>query len=193
MPAVDDAPRPVVAPPLIRLLAVLYDGMLLLALVVLVGAILVIAATSGAQAHSGQAVVLSPAFRHGVMFPAFVLTVWGFYGLFWTRIGQTLGMQTWRLKTVRPDGRLLSWRQAFTRCASACLLPLLCALVGYWIHRSPEALTLSALFGFVFNYLLALFNAKRLALHDVLSGTLTLRMPPGDRPQWLPWGRGPKP
>lgn len=188
-PSVSDAPRPVVASPLIRLLAVLYDGMLLLALVVFVGAILVIAATSGEQARTGHAAALSASFRYGVMFPAFVLTVWGFYGLFWTRIGQTLGMQTWRLKTVRPDGRLLDWPTALLRCAMACVLPLICALAGYWLHHTAEALVLSAVSGFVFNYLLALFNAKRLAVHDILSATLTLRMPPGDRPEWLPWGR----
>ena len=143
-PSVSDAPRPVVASPLIRLLAVLYDGMLLLALVVFVGAILVIAATSGEQARSGHAVALSASFRYGVMFPAFVLTVWGFYGLFWTRIGQTLGMQTWRLKTVRPDGRLLDWPTALLRCAMACVLPLICALAGYWLHHTAEALVIAA-------------------------------------------------
>lgn len=184
-----ESQRPVVASPGVRLLAGLYDGMLLLALVVFVGAILVIAATSGEQAQSGHAQALSAGYRYGVMFPAFVLTVWGFYGLFWTRIGQTLGMQTWRLKTVRPDGRLLDWPTAWLRCAAACVLPLICALAGYWMHRSAEALLLSAIFGFLFNYLLAWFNARRLAVHDLLSGTLTLRMPPGDRPEWLRWGR----
>ena len=49
---------------------------------------------------------------------------------FWRKSGQTLGMQTWRLKTVNDQGGLLTWRQSFVRIISACLLPALCALLG---------------------------------------------------------------
>ncbi len=172
-------PRPVIASPSVRLAALVYDGLLVLALMVLVGAILVILGTSAQTSAAGQAGKLSEAYRYGVIFPSFVLVTWWFYGLFWKRTGQTLGMQTWRLKTMRPDGYLLDWRLSALRCACACLLPVVCALMGYLVQRTPNAMMMSFILGFLFNYLFALVNRRGLAVHDLLSGTVTVRLPPG--------------
>ncbi|MEC7118771.1 MAG: RDD family protein [Pseudomonadota bacterium] len=171
--------RPVVASPFLRILAFIYDGLLVSALIIVVGTILIVLGTSAQIAAQGDAGKLSEAYRYFVLFPSFVLVTWLFYGLFWRRTGQTLGMQTWRLKVIQPNGALLDWPLSLIRCMSACILPVSCALMGYLVHGTPLALLVSLIIGFLFNYLFALFNRRSLALHDILSGTVMVRLPPG--------------
>lgn len=169
-----------IARPLVRLSAIVYDGMLILAMLFLVGAILSVVGTLlflEVGTTSQQAQKLPLWYQNGVMTPAFLLTLVGFYGLFWRKSGQTLGMQTWRLKTVDSQGHLLTWRQSFWRIISACLLPLLCATVGGVLHGSRLSVLISAFLGFIFNYLFCLLNSRGLAVHDILSNTLTLKVP----------------
>lgn len=171
--------RPVVAGALLRLTALVYDGLLILALIMVVGTILIVLGTSAQVVEQGQAGKLSASYRHFVLLPSFIAVTWLFYGLFWRRTGQTLGMQTWRLKVIQPNGALLDWPLTVIRCLSACIVPLVCGLFGYLVHGTPVALVISFSIGFVFNYAFALFNRRRLALHDVMSGTLVVRLPPG--------------
>lgn len=179
------AERPVIANPFVRLTSVVYDGLLVLALIALVGTFLIVIGTSSQLASAGKAGQLSDAYRHFVLFPSFIAVTWWFYGVFWRKTGQTLGMQTWRLKTMRADGYLLDWPLSILRCACACLLPLVCGLMGYFVHGTPAALVLSCMVGFVFNYLFAFVNYRRLAVHDLLSGTVTVRLPAGPPSQFL--------
>jgi len=44
-----------------------------------------------------------------------------FFGYFWTKSGQTIGMRAWRLKVQTLDGKLISWPQAFIRSITAVL------------------------------------------------------------------------
>jgi uncharacterized RDD family membrane protein YckC len=44
-----------------------------------------------------------------------------FFGYFWTKSGQTIGMRAWRLKVQTLEGQLISWPQAIIRCISALL------------------------------------------------------------------------
>lgn len=163
-----------------RVIAILYDGMLILALLFLVGTVLTVIGTMMTMetgVTSDQAQTLPQWYQNLVMTPAFVVTLIGFYGLFWRRAGQTLGMQTWRLKTVDKQGHLLTWSKSIKRILAACLVPIMCGLVGYALHGSRSAMLFSAFFGLMFNYLFCLFNRGGLAVHDLLSGTVTLRMP----------------
>jgi uncharacterized RDD family membrane protein YckC len=78
-----------------------------------------------------------------------------FYGGFWVRGGQTLGMRSWRIKLVRQDGGPITWTMALKRFASA-LLSLLCLGLGFlWV----------------------LYDRDKLAWHDRLSGTRLVRLP----------------
>lgn len=172
------AVRPVVAGPLLRITALVYDGLLILALIIVLGTILIVLGTSAQSIEQGQAGKLSESYRYFVLLPSFVGVTWLFYGLFWRRTGQTLGMQTWRLKAIQPNGALLDWPLTVIRCLSACIVPLVCGSFGYLVHGTPVALVISFSIGFAFNYLFALFNRRRLALHDVMSGTLVVRLPP---------------
>lgn len=177
-PATATETRPELAGILVRLYCIIYDGLLLLALWMIISALLVPLATPDQAAQQHQLTVTPEAFRQFVLFPAMVVITWLFYGYFWTRAGQTLGMQTWRLKVVRADGNLLRWSDAITRCASACMLPLVFGLLGQLATGRPTTVVLSMTLGFFGNYVWMLWNGRGLAWHDQLSRTVVLRLPP---------------
>ncbi len=169
-----------IAKPSTRLAAILYDGMLILALLFLVGTVLTVVGTlltMETGSESSQAQSLPTWYQNVIMTPSFILTLIGFYGLFWRRGGQTLGMQTWRLKTVNNNGHLLTWGQSFKRVLAASIMPLIFGLIGSVIGGSRAILLTSVFLGFVFNYAFCLFNSRGLAVQDMLSNTITLKMP----------------
>lgn len=172
--------QPIIAKPTLRLLAMLYDGMLILALLFFVSMLLVVLGTHlllPVGTTSQQATELPAWYQNFVLTPSFVLTLIGFYGVFLRKSGQTLGMQTWRLKTLNRDGSLLSWGQVVKRILSACLLPALCAGLGSLLHGSRQAVLFSAFMGFLFNYWFAWVNKQGIAVHDMLSDTVTMKIP----------------
>ncbi len=59
-----------------------------------------------------------------------VLTAVLFFGWFWLKNGQTLGMQAWRIKLVGFDGAPPSVRQIIIRCLAATLSAA-CLGLGY--------------------------------------------------------------
>ena len=54
-----------------------------------------------------------------------------FYCWFWTHGGQTLGMVAWKIQVQRQDGSDLRWRDAFTRVVASWLAAAPAGL-GYW-------------------------------------------------------------
>jgi uncharacterized RDD family membrane protein YckC len=110
----------------------LYDGLLLLALLMAATA-LFLPLTGGEALNAQDHPVLELLYQ-----AALVLLILGFFGLFWTRRGQTLGMASWRLRVEREDGRLLIWGDTARRLAWALLslLPLGLGLV--WNLLDPE-------------------------------------------------------
>jgi uncharacterized RDD family membrane protein YckC len=132
-----------------RLAAMLYDSLLLLALLMIVTAFFL--PFTGGEAVRWQA------------FPLLTLLYWCalagavlvYFGLPWTARGQTLAMTTWRLRVQRDDGCLLTWRDVAVRL-SASLLSWLPAGLGFiWV----------------------LFDRERRAWHDALSGTRVVVLP----------------
>lgn len=169
-----------IAKPGVRLVAMLYDGMLILALLFFVSLILITLGTKlllpvGNSAQQAQ--VLPNWYQNLVLTPSFIITLIGFYGVFWRRAGQTLGMQTWRLKTVNRDGSRLSWGQVVKRILSACVLPVVCGVIGYVLHGHRGAVIFSMFVGLMFNYWFAWVNKQGIAMHDMLSNTVTMKMP----------------
>ena len=57
----------------------------------------------------------------GVRSSLLVLVGLVFFGYFWTKSGQTIGMRAWRLKVQTHQGNLISWPQAIIRSISALL------------------------------------------------------------------------
>jgi uncharacterized RDD family membrane protein YckC len=110
-----------------RLAAMLYDGLLLLA-------ILMIATAAFLPFTGGEAITPRD---HPALEFAYRLVLAGlvvlFFGIFWTRRGQTLGMASWRLRVEREDGGRLTWGDTVRRLASALLSLLPLGLGFFWI------------------------------------------------------------
>lgn len=104
-------PTPIIPAPLWRrLLAAIYDGLLLLALWMVAALVDVIVR---------DALYLP---RSNLSFQIFLFLLGlVFFGWFWTHGGQTLGMRAWRLQVRREDGATLRWPIAATRYAGAFL------------------------------------------------------------------------
>jgi uncharacterized RDD family membrane protein YckC len=116
----DNAIAPAPAPFLVRIAAMIYESLLVTA-VVFVAALpflyLVGTAESGWVRHVFQLYLL------GILF--------AYFSAFWLRSGQTLAMKTWRIRLVNADGGPLTFRQALLRFFLA-LLGLLLAGAGFW-------------------------------------------------------------
>jgi uncharacterized RDD family membrane protein YckC len=103
-----------------RMGAVLYDALLVLALMFL-ATLPFIAARGGEPVEAGD-----PVYRL-VMF----LVAWLFYTIFWSRYGRTLGLQSWRLRIETVDGRKPSFAVASLRFLAA-IVSWLPAGLGFW-------------------------------------------------------------
>jgi uncharacterized RDD family membrane protein YckC len=131
-----------------RVAALIYDALLVLALLMLYT--LIVALLHGGAVLEENGTLRWWAFRVGE------LAVIGAYCVInWVRSGQTLGMRAWRLHAVSDTGKRLALPRAILR--------FLWALVAW----SPAAL------GVLWLYL----DPARLALHDRLSGTRMVHVP----------------
>lgn len=84
------------------------------------------------------------------LFQFYLLVIMGYYFIwFWTHGGQTLAMQTWKMRIVTAEGSGLTKKQAITRY----LLALICN------------------FFFGLGIIWALFDRDHQFLHDRLAGT----------------------
>jgi uncharacterized RDD family membrane protein YckC len=112
-----------------RLVAALYDWLLVIALMMVASVPLVAptdeAITPGNSLYRFALVVLTTAFFTG----------------FWTRGGQTLGMRAWRLRLVTADGSKVSFARALLRFACACVSAMPCGLGFIWMLFDREQLS----------------------------------------------------
>ena len=61
------------------------------------------------------------------------MTLFSFFGYFWTRTGQTLGMQVWHIRIQNTDNSSITWGQALMRFFMAGI-SFSCLGMGYlWI------------------------------------------------------------
>ncbi|MCG8434830.1 MAG: RDD family protein [Gammaproteobacteria bacterium] len=114
-----------------HLAAVVYDGLLLTAILFLATAVL-LPFTGGAAIKAGN--VFYFLYLVGVCFL--------FYGWFWTHGGQTLGLRAWKLKLVSVNGSDITWRAAGVRFLAAVLSWLLFGLGFIWRLLDREDVTL---------------------------------------------------
>jgi len=132
-----------------RLAAMLYDGLVLLALYILLGGLLVTAVSR--MMGSEEMVRLSPAMSMSLLFTLAFL----YYSHSWRRGGQTIGMKAWRLKLIseyKPEVRL---SQCMLRTAVGFFSLVILGL-GYWWM---------------------LFDKKQRTWHDTASMTRVVFMP----------------
>jgi uncharacterized RDD family membrane protein YckC len=163
-----------------RLAAAIYDGLLLLGLLMITTAAL--QGFTGGEAITYRSV---GAWEY-VYRAAMVALVVAYYGVAWTRRGQTLGMKAWKLRTQRADGTKLRWADVFRRLGCAAPLYLL-AIVGVLAFMTkvagPAALVAGAL-PLAASYAWLTLRGTG-TLHDAWSRTSVVHVPaksPGPRP-----------
>ena len=119
-----------------RVAALLYDALLLAALLVIF--------TAGAMFFThGKALELKTVGAWFYVYRVGLLAVIaGYYVLNWTRSGQTLGMRAWRLRAVTETGKPLTWQPAALRFVCGILAWAPAALGVLWLYADPEHLAI---------------------------------------------------
>ena len=105
-----------------HLVAMLYDLLLVIAVIAVVNALAL-----AAEAQLGGDHLLSPLTVQLLS----IASTWGFFCLFWHSNGQTLGMQAWRIALVDEAGHAPGWVAVLKRCGGATL-SLACFGLGYF-------------------------------------------------------------
>jgi uncharacterized RDD family membrane protein YckC len=155
------------APPLARRMACwLYEGMLIFGVVVAAGLVFSIATD------------MRHGLKHRTGLIAFLFVVLGLYfTVLWSK-GQTLAMQTWKIRIVDRLGRPLTRPRAFMRYVFSYIW-LLPPLAAFSTSRvSVGAVSLMVLGWVAFWALLSRFHSERQFLHDALAGTRLLPAEP---------------
>lgn len=117
-----------------RLLAMLYDGLICIAVLLVVTwlytllAAWIIGFDRYLELAEGGHLNTDPLLT-SVLF----ITLYLFFGYFWTRNGQTLGMQVWRIRVENTSGTSISWLQALLRFMMGWASLLMAGLGFFWM------------------------------------------------------------
>jgi len=103
-----------------RMAAMLYDGMICFALLIVVTGLYTAAHKgligAGLLADRYADMMETDQIGHDpVLFLVLFGSIFWFFGHFWTRTGQTIGMQAWRIRIQNADGTSVAWLQVFMR------------------------------------------------------------------------------
>lgn len=162
------APRPY-APLLRRYAALGYEGLLLAAMVLVVGFLtlpLVAAAPDVARSRS----LAVPPLPARILSASVVVGVVGLYFAWsWTGGRRTLPMKTWRLALTRADGGAVDGKTAIARYVAAWIGPM-ASLVAYEALK-PANLAVHSTWLVAIGYLWPLIDPDRQFLHDRIAGT----------------------
>ena len=136
-----------------RLAAMVYDGLLVLAVLMIVTACFL--PLTGGEAVTWDRDPLLAVPYWAALLAAIVV----YFGLPWTQRGQTLGMASWRLRVQRDDGFLLTWPDVVVRLGASVVSWLPAGLGWAW----------------------ALFDRERRTWHDSLSHSRVVVLPKGSK------------
>jgi uncharacterized RDD family membrane protein YckC len=151
-----------------RLLALLYEGLLLVALLFVAGfALAPFVSPSGSATTHALGIPSTPA-RTAAFVALFALGA-VFYGWSWSDGRRTLPMKTWHLALVARGGAPVSRRAALVRYLAWWIGPA-AGLVAYALLK-PYGLGAIAVPLFLLNYLAAFVDPERQFLHDRVAGT----------------------
>lgn len=114
-----------------RIAAMLYDGILILAL-------LFLSTLPFIAVRGGEPVEADGNFIYRLIL---ALVIYAFFVGFWTRSGRTLGMQSWRLQLLAADGNPPTIAVASVRFFAAILSWLPCGLGFLWQVWDKDGLT----------------------------------------------------
>ncbi|TNC80772.1 MAG: RDD family protein [Oleiphilus sp.] len=130
-----------------RLAAMFYDSLLCIALLMV---------TTGVYMMIQKAVIGSEAYKamndagqtiHDPLLSSVLfITLFLFFGYFWTRTGQTLGMQVWHIRVQTEEGTSIRWMQALMRFFMAGV-SIACFGLGYvWMLFDKQDRTWHCIF-----------------------------------------------
>ncbi|KEF32736.1 MAG: RDD family protein [Gammaproteobacteria bacterium] len=154
-----------------RALAIIYDGLISIAVLLVTSWIYTMIAGSltGWDRYEQMAEKGQISGDPGLTFVLF-LVLYLFFAYFWTRIGQTLGMQVWRVRIENLDGTSVSWTQALIRYVTASAVVFVMMLAAYYIGAVTLLITVPAV--------IALFlPINGLSLTDRASNSLVVQVP----------------
>lgn len=157
-----------------RLAAGVYDGLLLLAVLML--------STAALQGFTGGEAITYDAvgaweYAYRATIAALVAT---YYGVAWTRRGQTLGMKAWKLRLERTDGLLPRWGDVLRRlgCAAPLYLLAIAGVLAFMTRIAGPLVLAACCVPLAASYAwLALRGTG--TLHDIASRTRVVRLPEG--------------
>ncbi|BBB31026.1 RDD family protein [Neptunomonas japonica] len=142
MPKVYDQTQVLQTSLLRRLAALVYDVLIVIAILFIVSGV-------GVAMNDGEP-VSGPLYKSLLLVAMFL-----FFGYFWTRSGQTIGMMAWRIRVQTAEGYSLSWVHSLIRFFMAGV-SIACLGLGYlWM----------------------LFSDQKLTWHDQVSGTRVVQLP----------------
>jgi uncharacterized RDD family membrane protein YckC len=101
----------------------------------------------------------------------------------WTRKGQTLAMQTWRIKLVAADGGPVPPKMAALRYLLCWMWVLPAVLVSYIFKLQHWHEIYAMLAGIALWSLTAYFDQDRQFLHDRIAGTRLVQLPKPEKKQ----------
>ncbi|MFC5437259.1 RDD family protein [Rhodanobacter umsongensis] len=145
-----------------RLLALVYDLLIVVAIVMVVG-LLCQLATGGQLIHTAGKTVV-PVWYQLLQ----ALVVMAYFVSSWRRGGQTVGMRPWHIRVTREDGGTPSMQQALIRALVAAA-PLVLLMLEPVLGMRPTLWTLLGVWAGWFA--VALFDPRRRALHDFAAHT----------------------
>ena len=139
-----------------RLAAMAYDTLLCTALLMVTTLLYKLVAMAFVGEARLRQLSEAGALDHDPLLSTLLLfVVFGFFAWFWTRAGQTLGMQVWGIRVQNADGSAISLWQALLRFMVA---------IGSWLCLG---------LGFAW----ALLDSRKRGWHDIYSGTELVRLP----------------
>ena len=139
-----------------RLLVIVYDLLLLTALLFTVGVL--VAGIMTFAFNNGNAITEQHAFYFTsqlIILIILICTGFLFYSWFWMHGGQTLGMKTWRVQLISVDGDQIDWKKSAIRFIGAIISWAVLGLGFLW----------------------SLFDEQKRTWHDLLSATKLIQLP----------------
>ena len=133
-----------------RLMAIIYDLFLLIALLLIATTAFVMVFNEGNKILPGHPL-------HPFLVIFLVIICFGFYGWFWTHGGQTLGMKTWKMKLQQKNAQPITWPLALIRFTTAVISWSAAGLGFFW----------------------SLFHPQRRTWHDIASNCVLVDLRPG--------------
>lgn len=151
-----------------RLAAFLYEGVLLFGVLMVAGFVV---ATLIDQRHALEGRQLLQA--------ALFLVLGGYFVGFWVQGGQTLALQTWRIRLVASDGRAAGWRRGLLRYLLAWVWVLPPWGAQAWLGLQGGGAAAGLMVGWVLLYALSSrwLPGGQFA-HDLIAGTRLIDLRP---------------